>query len=78
MAHWSRWRSRWSGWLPSRLALYPAVALVGLLLGAVDATMNMQGVAVQARYGRSLLASFHAAWSVGGILGALAARRLPP
>jgi MFS family permease len=60
------------GLAPNRLALYPAVALVGLLLGVVDATMNMQGVAVQGRYGRSLLGSFHAAWSVGGILGALA------
>ncbi len=60
------------GLVPTKLALYPAVALVGLLLGAVDATMNMQGVAVQSRYRRSLLNSFHGVWSVGGILGALA------
>jgi MFS family permease len=59
------------GVVPNKFALYPAIALVGLLLGAVDATMNMQAVAVQTRYGRSLLASFHATWSVGGILGAL-------
>ncbi len=59
------------GLVPNRATLYPAIALVGLLLGAVDATMNMQGVAVQGRYRRSLLASFHAAWSVGGILGSL-------
>jgi MFS family permease len=55
----------------SRAALYPAVAGFGLVLGAVDATMNMQGVAVQQRYGRSLLASFHGWWSVAGILGSL-------
>jgi MFS family permease len=60
------------GLVPNRAALYPAVALVGLLLGAVDATMNMQGVAVQGRYRRSLLNSFHGWWSVGGILGSLA------
>jgi MFS family permease len=55
----------------SRAVLYGAVAGFGLVLGAVDATMNMQGVAVQRRYGRSILASFHGWWSVAGILGSL-------
>ena len=45
----------------------------GLFLGAVDATMNMQGVAVQRRYGRSILASCHAWWSVAAIAGSAAA-----
>ncbi|WP_402463764.1 MFS transporter [Isoptericola aurantiacus] len=58
---------------PSTAVLLPVVAVVGLLLGVVDATMNMQGVAVERRYRRSLLNSFHGAWSVGGILGSLAA-----
>ncbi|WP_418275433.1 MFS transporter [Isoptericola jiangsuensis] len=62
-----------TGLAPSTLVLYPVVAGVGLLLGLVDATMNMQGVAVERRYGRSLLNGFHGAWSVGGILGSLAA-----
>ncbi|WP_402374923.1 MFS transporter [Isoptericola rhizosphaerae] len=62
-----------TGLAPSTAVLYPVVALVGLLLGMVDATMNMQGVAVERRYGRSLLNSFHGAWSVGGVLGSLAA-----
>jgi MFS family permease len=56
----------------SRAALIAAVALLGLVLGAVDATMNMQGVAVQRWYGRSILASFHGVWSLAGIAGALA------
>ncbi len=60
------------GFAPSRALLYPSVAAFGLALGAVDATMNMQGVAVQHRYGRSILVSFHGAWSIGGILGSLA------
>jgi MFS family permease len=60
------------GLVPSRLGLYLAVAFFGLFLGAVDASMNMQGVGVQRRYGRSLLASFHGWWSLAGILGALA------
>ncbi|MFE6968111.1 MFS transporter [Isoptericola sp. NPDC057653] len=62
-----------AGLAPTVGALYPTVAAVGLLLGLVDASMNMQGVEVEQRYGRSLLNSFHGAWSVGGILGSLAA-----
>jgi MFS family permease len=62
-----------AGLAPSVGVLYPVVAAVGLLLGVVDASMNMQGVEVEQRYGRSLLSSFHGAWSVGGILGSLAA-----
>jgi MFS family permease len=59
------------GFAPVRPVLYASVAAFGLALGAVDATMNMQGVAVQHRYGRSILVSFHGAWSIGGILGSL-------
>ncbi|HWV77124.1 MAG TPA: MFS transporter [Isoptericola sp.] len=62
-----------AGLAPTVAILYPVVAAVGLLLGLVDASMNMQGVEVEQRYGRSLLNSFHGAWSVGGILGSLAA-----
>jgi MFS family permease len=56
----------------SRPLLYLSVAAFGLVIGAVDATMNMQGVAVQRRYRRSLLMSFHGAWSVAGIASSLA------
>jgi MFS family permease len=52
---------------------YVAVGLFGLLVGAVDASMNMQGTAVQRRYGRSILASCHAWWSVAGIAAAASA-----
>ena len=53
--------------------LFVAVAALGLFLGAVDATLNMQGVAVQRRYGRSILASCHAWWSIAAIAGSAAA-----
>src|SRR5690349_10542951 len=56
----------------TRVLLFVATAFFGLVLGAVDATMNMQGVAVQGWYGRSILASFHGVWSLAGIAGALA------
>ncbi|MEJ7635491.1 MFS transporter [Aeromicrobium sp.] len=48
-----------------------AFIVYGLGVGAVDAGMNMQGVRVQHAYGRSVMASFHGLWSVGGIVGAL-------
>ncbi|MBE1534144.1 MFS transporter [Actinomadura algeriensis] len=52
-------------------ALYGAVALFGLFVGAVDASMNAQAVAVERRYGMSLITGFYAVWSVAGILGGL-------
>src|SRR5262249_27754072 len=61
------------GLAPSLGGLYAAVGFFGLFVGGVDASMNMQGVAVQRRYGRSILASCHAWWSVAGIAGAPAA-----
>ncbi|MHC5902478.1 MFS transporter [Streptomyces sp. S6] len=46
-----------------------ALAVFGLSLGALDATMNMLGVSLQREYGRSIMLSFHAAFSLGGIVG---------
>ncbi|MDH2415152.1 MFS transporter [Nocardioides sp. CER19] len=46
------------------------LALYGVALGVVDATTNMQGVAVEHRYGRPILPSFHGAWTTGGVVGA--------
>ncbi|NVI86092.1 MFS transporter [Actinomadura sp. BRA 177] len=53
------------------IALYVAVAAFGLFVGAVDASMNAQAVAVERRYGISLITGFYAVWSVAGILGGL-------
>ncbi|MGW3355683.1 MFS transporter [Streptomyces bungoensis] len=47
-----------------------ALAAFGLAVGALDASMNMLGVSLQRAYGRSIMLSFHAAYSLGGILGA--------
>ncbi len=62
-----------TGFVDQLAFFYVAVALFGLFLGAVDASMNMQGTAVQRQYGRSILASCHAWWSIAGITAALAA-----
>ncbi|MFC9289979.1 MFS transporter [Streptomyces sp. NPDC057052] len=47
-----------------------ALALFGLAVGALDASMNMLGVSLQREYGRSIMLGFHAVYSLGGIVGA--------
>ncbi|MFJ2951831.1 MFS transporter [Streptomyces sp. NPDC087226] len=47
-----------------------ALAAFGLAVGVLDASMNMLGVSLQRAYGRSIMLSFHAAYSAGGIVGA--------
>ena len=47
-----------------------ALGAFGLAVGALDASMNMLGVSLQRTYGRSIMLSFHAAYSLGGIVGA--------
>lgn len=51
-------------------ALAVALGVFGLAVGALDASMNMLGVSLQRSYGRSIMLSFHAAYSLGGIVGA--------
>jgi len=55
---------------PNGLVLFVALAVWGLAIGGLDVTMNTQGVSVERRYGRSVLSSFHAAFSLGALLGA--------
>ncbi len=47
-----------------------SLAAFGLAVGALDASMNMLGVSLQRTYGRSIMLGFHAAYSLGGIVGA--------
>jgi len=39
-------------------------------MGSLDVSMNVHGVTVERRYGRPILSSFHAAFSLGGLAGA--------
>ncbi|MFD4246623.1 MFS transporter [Streptomyces sp. NPDC058525] len=50
-----------------------ALGVFGLSVGALDASMNMLGVSLQREHGRSIMLGFHAAYSLGGIVGASAA-----
>lgn len=46
------------------------IGVYGIGLGVVDATTNMQAVAIEHAYARPILPSFHGAWTFGGLLGA--------
>ncbi|MBE1587647.1 MFS transporter [Nonomuraea angiospora] len=59
-----------AGLAPSVPLLVPVLLLFGVAVGAVDAGMNMQGVAVERRYGLQILNGFHSVWSVASMLGA--------
>jgi len=53
-------------------ALFAAALFVaGALDAIVDVAQNSHGLRVQRRYGRSILNSFHAIWSVGAVTGGL-------
>ena len=66
----SRSPSRSSPWHRTAAVFVASLAVYGVGLGIVDATSNMQAVALEHRYGRPILPSFHGAWTFGGILGA--------
>ena len=54
---------------PSFVVFAAGLAAYGVALGVVDATTNMQAVALEHRYGRPILPSFHGAWTLGGVVG---------
>lgn len=58
------------GIAPSGGFFVAGMAAYGVGLGVVDASSNMQAVALEHQYGRPILPSFHGAWTVGGIGGA--------
>jgi MFS family permease len=50
--------------------LVVTTSFYGVFVGAVDAASNMQGVAVQDRYGRSIMTGFYLTWSAAAVVGA--------
>ena len=61
-----------AAFVPSLPALAAALFCFGLLYGAWDVSMNVQGSGVELRAGRAWMPRYHACWSAGGILGAAA------
>ncbi|GAA1028080.1 MFS transporter [Virgisporangium ochraceum] len=55
---------------PTALTLVGASFTFGMTIGAWDAAMNIQGVAVAQELGGHLMARFHGFWSIGTVVGA--------
>ena len=62
-----------AGSAPGVLWVVLAFAVGGAMDSITDVGQNAHGLVVQRRYGRSILNSFHALWSVGAVLGGLMA-----
>ncbi len=56
---------------PNVVTLALALLLVGAANGALDVSMNSHAVAVEDRYGRRIMSSFHAAFSFGALAGSV-------
>lgn len=56
---------------PNLPLLVLALVVYGGLTGGLDVSMNAQAVAVEKGYGRPIMSSFHAAFSFGGLGGAV-------
>lgn len=56
---------------PSLPVLMLVLGVLGACNGGLDVAMNAQAALVEGQYGRSIMNSFHALWSVGGLSGAL-------
>ncbi|MDO0916655.1 MFS transporter [Streptomyces sp. DT2A-34] len=59
------------GWAPNQATAMVAYPLFGLAVGGIDVSVNTRAAAVERAYGRSIFASFYAAWSAVGVLAAL-------
>lgn len=58
-----------AGVSPTLLAFAAALLVSGATDAVTDVAQNTHGLRVQRRFGRSLINSFHALWSIGAVLG---------
>ena len=58
------------GLATSPLYLMSALFIFGFCGNLINIAVNKQAIGVEARYGRSIMASFHGLWSVAGFAGA--------
>ncbi len=61
-----------SEWVREALLTAAILFSMGAVFGAIDVSMNIHSVVVEARSGRRLLSGFHAMYSIGSVAGALA------
>jgi MFS family permease len=58
------------GFTPSLPVLMFALFLLGMSNGSMDVLMNGHASYIESRWGQQIMSSFHAAWSIGGLMGA--------
>lgn len=61
-----------TAYAPNLTALAVALLALGAVHGTLNVTMNAAAVACQTAYGRPIMTTFHAQFSIGGVAGALA------
>uniref|UniRef100_UPI00235EEAEA MFS transporter n=1 Tax=Rubrobacter calidifluminis TaxID=1392640 RepID=UPI00235EEAEA len=59
------------GFAGGAVALALSLVVVGVFMGGLDVSMNTQAVAVERGYGRPIMSSFHAMFSLGGLAGSV-------
>src|SRR6202012_4776086 len=58
------------GFAPNLPVLLGALFLLGMSNGSTDVLMNGHASYIETCWGKPIMSSFHAAWSVGGLIGA--------
>ena len=56
--------------MPNALVLALVILVFGATMGTMDIAMNVEAASVERQWHRPLMSSFHAAYSIGGLLGA--------
>ena len=64
------------GWAANPWTLGAALLVLGLGNGCLDVSMNAHAIQVERGYQRPVMSAFHAAFSIGGVLAALAGARM--
>lgn len=62
-----------AGIAPTAVLFATALFVAGAMDAVVDVAQNAHGLEVQRRYGRSIINSFHAVWSIGAVTGGVMA-----
>lgn len=66
------------GLAPSMALLFAALFGFGFTDNMLNISLNSQAVGVETLYGRSIMATFHGMWSLGGLLGGILGAVLAP
>jgi MFS family permease len=57
------------GFAPNYLTLSIGIFVLGSTIGGIDIAMNAHALEIERAYERPIFSSFHAMWSIGGVIG---------